>query len=67
MTKASKIKLVNTLLLVMLVLGFAGIFVGMRTMIIPLLAGGAVLLVACLVLHCMSDYITGANKRGEDI
>jgi hypothetical protein len=38
----------------------------MRTMIIPLLAVGAVLLLVTLVLHCTSDYITGANKRGED-
>ncbi len=66
MTKASKIKFMNTLLLVLLLVGFACIFVGMRTMIVPLLAAGGVLLLVCLVLHCTSDYITGANKRGED-
>ena len=31
MTKASKIKLMNTLLLVLLLVGFACIFIGMRT------------------------------------
>ena len=66
MTKAKKIKLVNTLLLLGVIIGFACIFVGMRTMIVPLLAVGGILLVATLVLHCLSDYITGANKRGED-
>ena len=67
MTKASKIKLTNTLLLVLLLVGFACIFIGMRTMIVPLLAAGAILLAVDLVLHCTSDYITGANKRGEEI
>lgn len=66
MTKASKIKLVNTILLALLVVGFACIFVGMRLMIIPLLTAGGVLLLIDLILHCTSDYITGANKRGED-
>ncbi len=66
MTKAKKIRLVNTILLVALIIGFGCIFVGMRTMIIPLLAVGGILLLACLILHCTSDYITGANKRGED-
>ncbi len=66
MTKAKKIKLVNTLLLLGVIIGFACIFVGMRTMIVPLLAVGGILLVATLILHCLSDHITGANKRGED-
>ena len=66
MTKAKKIKLVNTLLLLGVIIGFACIFVGMRTMIVPLLAVGGIVLVVTLVVHCLSDYITGANKRGED-
>ncbi len=66
MTKAKKIKLVNAILLAGVIIGFGCIFVGMRTMIIPLLAVGGILLLVTLVLHCLSDYITGANKRGED-
>lgn len=66
MTKAKKIKLVNTLLLLGVIIGFGCIFVGMRTMIVPLLAVGGVLLLVTLVMHCLSDRITGANKRGED-
>jgi fatty acid desaturase len=66
MTKAQKIKTMNIILLLGLIIGFACIFIGMRTMIIPLLVVGAVLLLVTLVLHCTSDYITGANKRGED-